>query len=231
MSERYDFDVIVIGGGPAGSVLASLLGQAGHNCLVVERDIHPRDHVGESLTPSSNFIFERIGFLEKMEDAGFVHKPGACWTAPRSPVGKFVAIRLGEFPAPGAPQLYTYNVERDVLDAMLLRHAYESGARVLQGVTVQRVQFEGDRAVGVTVKMADGWTRDVRARVIADASGRRAVLANQLRLKHKDPEFNQFALFSWFTGLEPQPRGYEGYQFLHFLGLDQAWAWEIPLRN
>ena len=79
--------------------------------LVLERDIHPRDHVGESLTPSTNFVFRRIGFLEKMEDAGFVHKPGAAWTAPRAPVGKFVSISLAEFPPPGAFQCY--NVERE----------------------------------------------------------------------------------------------------------------------
>jgi len=67
-------DVVVIGGGPAGSVLGSLLAQTGHSALILERDIHPRDHVGESFTPSSNAIWERIGFLAKMEEAGFVRR-------------------------------------------------------------------------------------------------------------------------------------------------------------
>lgn len=226
-----DYDVIVIGGGPAGSVLSCLLAQAGYRALVLERDIHPRDHVGESLTPASNPIWARIGFLQKMEDAGFVHKPGACWTAPRSPVGQRVAIRLGEFPAPDATQLYTYNVERDVLDNMLIRHAHEQGAKILQGVSVLSVLFEGDRAVGVKVKIADGCHHDFRAPIVVDASGRRCVLGNQLGLKKKDPRFNQFAIYSWFTGVEPNPEGFEGYFFSHFLGLERAWAWQIPLRN
>ena len=228
---KTDFDVIVVGGGPAGAVLASLLAQSGHRCLVLERDIHPRDHVGESLTPSTNPIWKRIGFLEKIEDAGFVHKPGACWTAPRSTVGNFIAIRLGEFPPPGATQLYTYNVERDLFDTMLIRHAHEQGAKVVQGVSVQEVLFEGDRAVGVRAKVADGWQQDVHARVVVDASGRRCLLANQLKLKRKDPRFNQFGIYSWFRGVEPNPSGYEGFLFLHFLGLERAWAWQIPMRN
>jgi flavin-dependent dehydrogenase len=230
-AQRADFDVIVIGGGPAGAVVSSLLAQAGRSCLLLERDIHPRDHVGESLTPSTNPIFKRIGFLEKMEDARFVHKPGACWTAPRAPVGKFVSIRLGEFPPPGATQLYTYNVERDVFDTLLLRHAHELGTNVLQGVTVQNVLFDGARAIGVRAKFADGWHQDLYARVIVDASGRRCVLANQLKLKRKDPDFNQFGIYSWFTDVEPNPVAYEGFLFLHFLGLERAWAWQIPLRN
>lgn len=230
-NQRTEFDVIVIGGGPAGSVLASLLAQRGYRCLVLERDIHPRDHVGESLTPSTNPIWAKIGFLEKIEDAGFVRKPGACWTAPTAPVGKFISIRLGEFPPPGATQLYTYNVERDVFDTMLLRHAHELGAKVIQGVTVQEVLFEGDRAVGVRAKLADGWQKDVFARMVVDASGRRCVLASQLQLKRKDPHFNQFGIYSWFRGVEPNPAGYEGFLFLHFLGLERAWAWQIPMRN
>jgi FADH2 O2-dependent halogenase len=233
MGERQqtDHDVIVVGGGPGGSILGSLLGMSGRRALILEKDIHPRDHVGESITPSTNPIFAKIGFLEKIEDAGFVHKPGACWTAPRSPAGKFVAIRLGEFPPPGATQLYTYNVERDVFDTMLLRHAHEKGARVLQGVNVRRVLFEGDRAVGVRAGVTDGWERDLSARVVVDASGRRCMIANQLGLRSKDEEFNQFAIYSWFKGVEPNPSGYEGFLFLHFLGLERAWAWQIPMRD
>lgn len=226
-----DYDVIVIGGGPAGSMIGSLLAMAGRRVLIVERDIHPRDHVGESITPSTNPIFKQIGFLEKIEDAGFVHKPGACWTGPRSPVGRFISLRLGEFPPPDAPQLYTYNVERDVFDLMLLRHAHEIGAKVLQGVAVQRVLMEGDRAVGVRVRVHDGWERDVHAPFVVDASGRRCVIAGQLRLKRKDPVFNQFGIYSWFTGVEPNPPGFEGFLFLHFLGLERCWAWQIPMRR
>ncbi len=228
---RNEVDVVIIGGGPAGSVLACLLVQAGYQALVLERDIHPRDHVGESLTPSTNPVFERIGFLEKIEDAGFVHKPGACWTSPRAPVGKFLAIRLGEFPPPGATQFYTYNVERDIFDAMLLRHASEAGAKVVQGARVQEVIFDGERAVGVRARITEGWERDIFARFVVDASGRRCVLASQLGLKKKDPLFNQVGIYSWFKDVEPHPPGYEGMLFLHFLDLERAWAWQIPMRN
>ena len=228
---RRDFDVIVIGGGPAGATLGSLLAQGGYRALVLEKDVHPRDHVGESITPSTNPIFARIGFLPKIEEAGFIHKPGACWTAPRAPIGSFISIRLGEFPPPDAKQFYTYNVERDVFDTMLIRHAHELGAKVIQGANVQTVLFDGDRAVGVRVRLSEGWEQDLYAPFIVDASGRRCMIAKQLGLRRKDPEFNQFAIFSWFKGVEPNPPGYEGFLFLHFLGLERCWAWQIPMRD
>lgn len=226
-----EHSVIIVGGGPAGSILASFLARHGERVLVIEREIHPREHVGESLTPSVNEIFQKIGFLTKLEDAGFIHKPGAAWTSPNSPVGKFVSIRLSEFPIPGSLQDYAYNVERDVFDAMLLRHADAQGATVLQGVRVERVLFDGDRAIGVRAKLPDDSERDFLARIVVDASGRRCLVATQLGLKRKDPDFRQFSIYSWFRGVEPSPPGTEGMLFLHFLGLERAWAWQIPLRD
>src|SRR5437773_2445869 len=92
VEDRLDADVIIIGGGPAGATLGTLLGQAGHRALIIEKDIHPRDHVGESLVPSTNIVFHRIGFLDKLNDAGFVPKKGSAWNGPRSPVWRFVEI-------------------------------------------------------------------------------------------------------------------------------------------
>lgn len=228
--QQNDADVIIIGGGPAGSTLATLLANDGHKVIVLEKDIHPRDHVGESLTPSTNLVFDRIGFLDKMNDAGFIHKPGTGWNAPRSPLWKFIEIWLFEFPIPNGPQPYTYNVERDVMDTMLLRHAHEAGAKVLQGVKAQRVLFEGDRAVGVRAVVSDGWERDLRAKIVVDATGRRCFLANQLKMKQKDLSFNQMCIYSWFEGVKEPPKRYDGFTLFYFIGMNQAWSWHIPLR-
>jgi FADH2 O2-dependent halogenase len=122
-------------------------------------------------------------------------------------------------------------VERDVMDAMLLRHAHEQGAKVVQGATVKRVLFEEGRAVGVQVSLADGWERDVHAKVVVDASGRRCLLAGQLGLKRRDPNFNQFCMYSWFRGVETPPEKYTGFTLFYFLGLNKCWAWNIPLRG
>ena len=127
-TKDVDFDVVIIGGGPAGSTVASLLGQNGYRALLLEKDIHPRDHVGESITPSTNPIFKKIGFLEKIEDAGFVHKPGACWTAPRSPIGKFVSLRLGEFEIPSRTPRFTVGPgPRSSIHPQLRAHAAAAG--------------------------------------------------------------------------------------------------------
>lgn len=229
--ERYDADVIIIGGGPAGSSLATLLAKDGRSVLVIEKDVHPRHHVGESLTPSTGLVLERLGVMDKMDDMGFIRKLGTGWTAPRSPLWRFVEIDLFEYPLEGAPRPYTYHVERDAMDAMLLRHAHESGAKVLEGVSVADVLFEGDRAVGVRAKVADGWERDLYARTVVDASGRRTLLANRLGTRRKDEALNQYAIYSWFENVTPPPEHLRNHTLFYFIGLNQAWSWHIPLRQ
>jgi len=232
VSDRpLDSDVIIIGGGPAGSTLGTLLAQAGHRALIIEKDIHPRDHVGESLVPSTNLVFSRIGFLDKLNDAGFVPKPGTCWNGPRSPIWKFVELPLFEQPLEGNTQPWTFHVERDAMDTMLLRHAHDNGAKVLQGVKVTDVIFEGDRAVGVRAQVADGWERELRANFVVDASGRRCMIASKLRLKRKDRNFNQFCIYSWFRNVERPPQRLYGWGLFYFIGLNQAWGWQFPLRE
>ena len=229
--ERYDADVIIIGGGPAGATLGTLLGRDGHDVLILEKDIHPRDHIGESLIPSTNLIFNEIGFLEKLNDAGFEHKPGTAWNGPRSQIWKFVEVPLFEFPLEGNPHPWTFNVERDAMDAMLIRHAHDHGAKVLQGVKVSDVLFEEGRAVGVRAKVADGWERDLRAKVVVDASGRRNLMATRLKMKRKDRNFNQFCIYSWFRNVKRPPERLRGWSLFYFVGLNQAWGWQFPLRD
>ncbi len=226
-----DADLIIVGGGPAGAALATFMAQDGYKVIVIEKDIHPREHVGEALTPSTNLVLDRMGVLPKIEQAGFFHKPGVAWTAPRSKPWKCLAVRNSDYPSPDAVQTYSYNVEREDFDALLLRHAHEAGAKVVQGANVRNVLFEGDRAVGVRVAVTDGWARDLHARAVVDASGRRCLLASQLGLKKKDRSFNQFSIYSWWQGVAPAPESHRDFLFLHFLGLERAWAWHIPLRN
>jgi FADH2 O2-dependent halogenase len=229
-STDLDADVLIIGGGPAGACLATLLAKDGRRVIVIEKDIHPRHHVGEALTPSTTAIFERLGVLQTIEQEGFSRKLGVCWTAPMSRPNQFFSVRTSDFRVEGSPRPYSFNVERAAFDALLLRHAHNSGAKVLQGATVHRVLFDEDRATGVRVSVTDGWERDLRASFVVDASGRRCLLANQLRLRRRDPDFNQFSFYSWFRGVSA-PDAYRDFLFLHFLGLERAWGWQIPLRN
>jgi len=203
----------------------------GHRALILEKDIHPRDHVGESLVPSTNLVFDRIGFLSKLSDAGFIPKPGTGWNGPRSRPWSFIEVPLFEVPMEGNPQNFTYHVERDAMDAMLLLHAHDHGAKVLQGVKVTDVLYEDDRAVGVRAKVADGWERDLSARVIVDASGRRAMMASRMKSKKKDLSFNQVCIYSWFQNVRRPPERLAGYGLFYFIGLNQAWGWQFPLRE
>ena len=220
-------DVIIIGGGPAGSAIGAYLSKLGINNMIIEGMVHPRPHVGESMVTSSTRVFKDIGFLEVLEREGFIHKYGASWHAPN---GSEFAIEFREFPQEGIDQDYTYHVDRGKLDLLLLKHAESLGTRVYQGVHVKQVLFEEDRATGVRVTLGDKEV-DLPARVVVDASGRQTLLGNQLKIKVKDPIFDQYAVHAWFTDVDRGNSSTADFIHIYFLKIERGWVWQIPITH
>lgn len=242
---QADFDIGIIGGGPAGAAMASYLAQAGLSCVVFERDLFPRPHIGESLVPSSTRVFKEIGFMQEMEQAGFPRKYGAAWTAAKhGPVyaheweglalDQQVDLRFEEREQPGVDQNYTFHVDRGKFDLLLLQHAQRQGATVYEGVQVQRVDLSEPDAARVIFRIGQQEIA-IRVRMVVDASGRRALLGKQLKLHVKDPVFDQYALHSWFEGYDrsaiARRKHEDNYIFVHFLPLTNSWVWQIPISN
>jgi len=226
--QGYDADVIVIGGGPAGATVGAYLGRAGYRAIILDRDVHPREHVGESFVPATNIVTHDLGFWEKLESSQFVKKPGATWTGVTGKVGSEFVVTFAECPQNIPNPEYTYHVDRAAFDAMYLRHASELGAEVVEGASVLRVLFEGDRAVGVRVKVL-GREFDLRSKFVIDASGRRCLLGKQLGIWEKDKQFNQFAIYSWFRDVKPPSPETAEYIHVHFLPVERGWVWHIPI--
>lgn len=222
-------DVVIIGGGPAGSVLGSYLSKAGISNVILERANHPRPHVGESLVTSTTRVFEDIGFLDTMEREGFTKKYGAAWHA-KAGRGEFT-IRFGEFPQPGINQDYTYHVDRSKFDLLLLKHAESLGSSVYQGVGVKEVLFdENDFASGVRFSVA-GKDFELPAKFVVDASGRNSILGTQRHLRQKDPIFNQFAVHGWFENLDRGTTESADYIHIYFIPAERGWVWQIPIND
>lgn len=223
-------DVIIIGGGPAGSVLGCYLSKAGVSNIIVEKVMHPRPHVGESLVSSTVRIFDELELLPLMEEQGFIRKYGAAWH-PTQGVGEFY-IEFAEFPQEGVNQDYTYHVDRATFDHLLLKHARDLGSKVIQGVGVKEVLFDdNDYASGVRIDI-EGSTTEIYAPFVIDCSGRNTVLGTQRRLREKDPLFNQFAVVAHFEnvhrGDDPKTRDYI---HIYFLPVERGWAWQIPISD
>jgi FADH2 O2-dependent halogenase len=242
---KTDFDVGIVGGGPAGSSMAAYLAKAGIECVVFERSLFPRQHVGESLVPSSTRVFKDLGFLPKMEEAGFPKKFGAVWTASQSSrlydhdweglsADAHADLEFRERDQPGVDQIYTYHVDRGVFDNLLLHHANELGAEVVEGVSVKRADFSDPERVTLSVGMG---RRDIKTsvRMLVDASGRRTVIGNQMKWRIKDEVFDQYAIHTWFAGYDRATVAYrkniDNYIFIHFLPVTNSWIWQIPISD
>ncbi len=220
------YDVIVMGGGPAGSSVASMLAREGRQVILFEKEIFPRHHIGESLMTDTYWTFRRMGLLEKLRESPFVRKYSVQFA---NAAGK-ESRPFYFFEAVHHESAVTWQVTRAKFDEMLLNHAAESGATTHQGVLVKQVLFEGDRAVGVEVQMADGSREQFFAKVVVDATGQMAMLSNKFRWRVRDPKLKKAVLYSYWKNVHREPDLNGGATLVlrteHGSG---GWFWYIPL--
>jgi len=222
------FDVIVMGGGPAGSSVAGILAREGRQVILFEKEIFPRHHIGESLMTDTYWTFRRLGLLEKLKESPFVRKYSVQFA---NAAGK-ESRPFYFFEAVHHESAVTWQVTRAQFDHLLINHAAEQGAVVHQGVLVKQVLFEGDRAVGVEVQMQDGTREKFFANVIVDATGQAALLSNKFRWRVRDPKLKKAVLYSYFKGAHREPDLNGGATLvLRTEPGSGGWFWYIPLEN
>jgi flavin-dependent dehydrogenase len=216
----FDCDVLVIGGGPGGSTVSTLLARRGWRVTMLEKTSHPRFHIGESLLPANMPIFEELGALEKLRELGRL-KLGADF--PRDD-GSYYTFRFDR--ALGGTPPYAFQVVREDMDRMLFRHARDNGVDARENVKVERADF-GDAGVTVHVD-AEGTKSQLRARYLVDASGRDTFLGKQLKLVERSDKHQSAAMFAHYQGIGYNPDD-PGGNIISVNRFAHGWAWFIPL--
>ncbi|NOQ14573.1 MAG: NAD(P)-binding protein [Methyloprofundus sp.] len=221
---KSHFDVLVIGGGPAGTTIASLLAEKGHDICLLEKAHHPRFHIGESLLPMNLPIFEKLGVLDQVDAIG-IKKYAAEFNSLETPLALdtfYFAKATNNSPA------FAYEVRRSELDEILFRNCQKKGVTALEGMSVTHTELN-DSLKKVFAVDEQGQQHEFTSRYLVDASGRDTLLAQQLNSKHKNPKHKMAAIFGHFKNVERRAGKDAGnisiYWFQH------GWVWLIPLKD
>ncbi|MEJ3747706.1 NAD(P)/FAD-dependent oxidoreductase [Actinomycetes bacterium KLBMP 9797] len=217
-----EYDIIVIGGGPAGSSTAGLLALRGHRVLVLEREKFPRYHIGESLITGVLAVADELEIRDRLEAMGFIHKHGGTlvWGKQKQKWA-FSFIEGGPYP-------YSYQVRRADFDALLLTRARELGARVIEEATVRETVVEDGRVTGVryTVRGLDQ-PRQARARLVVDASGQARVIGRQYAEVSWHDDLRNVAVWAYFQDCQRLDGDEAGNILVE--NVPGGWFWGIPL--
>ncbi|MGB4810867.1 MAG: NAD(P)/FAD-dependent oxidoreductase [Methylophilaceae bacterium] len=218
-----DCDVLVIGGGPAGSTAAALLAERGHRVTLLEKAHHPRFHIGESLLPANLPLLVKLGVADEVKAIG-MEKWGAEFVSPFH--NHKQTVEFADAMDKSMPM--AYQVRRADFDEILIRNASRKNARVVEGCKVKNVDFLPNNA-GAIVQASheDGSTETVNARFVLDASGRDTFLGNSLKAKQRNKKHNSTAIYGHFTGAERNEGKAAGN--ITIFWFEHGWFWYIPL--
>lgn len=220
------YDCVVIGGGPAGSTVAAIVADAGYRTQLLEREKLPRYHIGESLMPETYWTLNRLGVLDQLRQSEFVKKLSVQFVSGN---GRESQPFFFEQHDPRECS-QTWQVERDAFDKLLFDNAAAKGADCRDGVRVLDVLFDGERATGVEIKTPEG-TRRIAARVVVDATGQSALIANKLKLLQPIPHLRKCAIWTYYRGAERVPGPHGGATIILHTESRDAWFWYIPLSS
>lgn len=218
-------DVLIIGGGPAGTTFGSLMKKKGFDVTLLEKKHHPRFHIGESLLPMNLPILERLGVLDQVKAIG-VPKPGADFTVGNSGVEHetfYFKKALGESPD------HAFEVRRSEFDQILFEHCKNTGVRALEGMKVNHVEATNQGTHKVEATGDDGKQHTWETRFLVDASGRDTFLSSANGWKKRNSKHASAAVFGHFRGAKRRPGENQGNISIYWF--EHGWIWMIPLQN